>query len=934
MALSETKLGAYEIVGPLGAGGMGEVYRATDTRLKRQVAIKLLPSGLAVDPDRLARFQREAELLASLNHPNIAAVYGLEDSNGVKALVMELVEGPTLADRIKHGPIPIDEALPIARQIAAALEAAHEQGIIHRDLKPANIKVRDDGTVKVLDFGLAKLTEAGGGRAGSGSDAPTMTSPVLMTGMGIILGTAAYMSPEQARGRIVDKRTDVWAFGAVLYEMLTAARAFEGEDIAETIASVVKSTPNWTALPADLPPHIVTLIQRCLEKDRNARIGDMAVARFLMSDNTTFSIVPTSTVTAAASGETSAVSSVTVGRTRKRPESRSGRRVPSWLFVVGGLLLAVYFASRPDREAPQVAYLQMSVSPADMLVNSQASVRPSRTAIAISPDGKTIAFSAIKGAGPEPQLYVRTLDRADATAIPGTDGAIAPIFSPDGRSIAFWTGNTLKKVPAGGGPAATICTAAIPAWGMSWGEDDTIYFADRGGIFKVSASGGTPTQVTKRDNEKGERHLLPQIMPGGKVLLFTSILNTDAWDTSNTIAFNLQTNESRVLIPQAADARYVDTGHLLFLKSGTLMAVPFNVSSQQVTGAPVAVIDNVMQAINAPNGGDESGAGQFTVSPSGTLLYVTGGISPNLMRSLVWVDRNGKTPPLPAGVAGPYLYPRISPDGRRIAVEVKRGMSRSTDLWIYDVLRGAATRVTFNGSNAPVWSPDSRRLAHQTDKIYTINTDGSQSETFTYTDKGSPSSWSGAANAIASLQYHTSADGQRTSRVWILPTAGQDHQPKLFLESPFRLLHAEFSPDGRWIAYGSTESGTDEVVYVQPYPGPGEKIRISPAGGVEPLWNPNGKELFYRTGTADAEEFYVVPIRSLSPFQADAPRLLFKTKPGEYDSTAPLRGWDVSPDGQRFLLLRAVESRDKPISAINIVQHWTDELKRLTAKPR
>jgi eukaryotic-like serine/threonine-protein kinase len=973
MALSEKKLGPYDIVGPLGAGGMGEVYRATDTRLKRQVAIKILPAGLAMDPDRLGRFQREAELLASLNHPNIASVYGLEDSNGVKALVMELIEGPTLADRIRQGPIPIDEALPIARQIAAALEAAHEQGIIHRDLKPANIKVRDDGTVKVLDFGLAKLTDptgAGrsGGSGGPNSDAPTMTSPAA-TAMGMILGTAAYMSPEQARGRVVDKRTDVWAFGAVLYEMLTGTRAFEGEDIAETIASVMKTTPNWSALPADVPPQIITLVQRCLEKDRNARIGDIAVARFLLSDHATFSIAPTvatasttsvasaagmfgaattsgvSPATATASAGPAAAAPDAVSGVRVRDRSARGRRVPRWLWVVGGLLMAVWFLRGGDDKADRaavdrrasraIAHLQLGVSPADMLVTSTASLRPSRTAMAISPDGRTVVFSAIKGPGlnQQPVLYLRPLDRVEATPVPNTDGAIAPVFSPDGRWIAFWTGKILRKVPVAGGPPATIAsTAAIPAWGTTWGDGDTIYFADRTGIFKVPAAGGTPTQVTKRDADKAERHTLPHLLPGGKVLLYTSVFNDD-WDTANVIALDLQKNEKHVLIEQAADARFVDTGHLVFMKSGTLMGVAFNVASVQMIGSPIALIDNVMQAINMPNGGDETGAGQFTISDTGTLLYLTGGISPNLLRSLVWADRSGTATPLPPGVAGPYLHPRVSPDGRRIAIEVKRGPSRNgTDLWMYDVSRAAATRVTFNGSNAPVWSPDGKRLVHQIENLYIINADGSQPEQLTTSNNGQPASWSGPANAIAYLQYNTTADGRRTSRLWIVPMAG-DRKPKIFIDSEFRVQHAEFSPDGRWMAYTSTESGNDNVVYVQPYPGPGEKIRISPGNGNEPVWNPNGKELFYRTGTAEGEEFYTVPIHSLSPFKADAPRLLFKAKAGEYDSTAPVRGWDVSADGQRFLLLRAGESGDKPVSTINIVQHWTEELKR-AVQPR
>ena len=495
---------------------------------------------------------------------------------------MELVEGPTLADRIAQGPIPIDEALPIARQIAEALEAAHEQGIIHRDLKPANIKVREDGTVKVLDFGLAKLTEAGAaGRAGQSdpSQSPTLTSPAAMTGMGMILGTAAYMSPEQARGRAVDKRTDVWAFGAVLYEMLTGARAFDGEDITDVIAEVVKTTPNWTALPADVPPHVVTLIQRCLEKDRNARIGDIAVARFLLAGHATLAASPAAATHVAERGGATLASDDAVG---------AGRA--AWPAPLIGWLLP-----RRPAGAPPVTHLQMSVLPADQLVGLDR-VCPARAhrhgALARRPD----AWCSPRTRGTVTQLYVRGLDRAEATPLPGTEGAIGPFFSPDGAWIGFWAGNTIKKVPAAGGPPATICD--VPArrrLGRELGRGrHHLLRRASAGISKVSSAGGTPAAVTTPDASKGERHLLPHALPGGKALLFTAVTSDD-WDTANVVLHSLDTGERRVLIPGGADARYVSTGHLVYMKTGTLMAVPFDVRSQQVTGAPVALIEDVMQ---------------------------------------------------------------------------------------------------------------------------------------------------------------------------------------------------------------------------------------------------------------------------------------------------------------------------------------------------
>ena len=894
---------------------MGEVYRATDTRLKRQVAIKILPEALAMDSDRLARFQREAEVLASLDNPRIATVYGLEDTARGTALAMELVEGPTLAERIALGPIPIDETVSIARQVAEALEAAHERGIVHRDLKPANIKVRDDGAVKVLDFGLAKLGE-GTGRSDQ-SQSAMLTSPPTMTGVGLILGTAAYMSPEQARGRAVDKRTDIWAFGAVLYEMLTGARAFDGEDITEMMASVVKSTPDWAALPSDTPPHIVTLIQRCLEKDRNARIGDMAVVRFLLASDAAAAIA---TVPSAATR----VASI------ERPPARQTK--PSMLVAVlaAGIvtgLVAGWLFTRRDNAPPHVTHLQMSVAPADHLVGSIASVRPARTAMAISPDGRLIAFAGMHGT--DAQLYARALDQPDATPIPGTEGAVAPFFSPDGAWIGFWTDNRIKKVPAAGGAVATV--AEVPAGvisGASWSDEGSIFFTNRAGVSRVPAAGGTPVTVVQADATKTERHVLVQALPGGKEVLFTSLISFD-WGTANLVLQSIDGGERRVIIPGGADPRYVDTGHLLYMKSGTLMAAPFDIGSRQVTGASVALIEGVMHARNAPNGGDDTGAGQFAVSASGTLVYAAGGVAPLRQESFVWADRTGTAQPLPGAAPASYFGPRLSPDGQRLAVAM-RGEDRGPDVWVYDVRRGAPTRLTFDGGNNPVWSPDGKRVAYAANSggpnnLYTISADGSgKPERLATSEFGqTPMSWASTANAIAFLQRTQNG----SNGIWVLPMAG-DGKPRLLLESRFNLWHPDLSPDGRLMAYVSNESGNYEV-YVQPYPGPGEKTRISTAGGSEPIWTANGRELLFRSGTLDRHQVFTAAIRSVSPFQVDAPRLVFEAKAGEYDQTAPGRSWDISADGRRFLLLRAVPSTDKPVAAMHVVLNWTEDLKRL-----
>jgi eukaryotic-like serine/threonine-protein kinase len=546
--------------------------------------------------------------------------------------------------------------------------------------------------------------------------------------------------------------------------------------------------------------------------------------------------------------------------------------------------------------------------------------------MAISPDGRSLVFVGVRGT--TRQLYNRSLDRAEATPMPGTENAAGPFFSPDGASIAFWSetrgDNTLKKIPLAGGPAVSIPDTAIGrGFGASWGEDGIIYYATRPGIFKVSSSGGMPEAITKSDG--GERHLLPQVLPGGKALLFTSV--TTGWDTANIVVHSLDGGQRRVLIQGGSDARYVNTGHIVYMKLGTLMAVPFDLASLQVTGPPVALIEGVMHGINAPNGNDETGAGQFAISPAGTMAYILGGVGKFLESSFVWVDRKGVAEPLAAATVRPYLFPRLSPSGDRIAVGIRSGVGRGTDLWVYDVARGAPTRLTFDGAGNAVWSPDGKRLAvfmnvdPKTSGLYTVAADGSGSPEPVKTVDGqqNPASWA-KPNSLALL-------GQGIpSRIWVIPMQG-DAKPTLFLESRFGLTHPEFSPDGKLMAYVSNESGTAEV-YVQSYPGPGEKVRISTNGGGEPLWSPNGRELFYRVSTQERQQFFAAAITSISPFRVDTPRLLFENTTFEYDNTVPIRSWDVSPDGQRFLLLRFAPQTDKPVTSMHVVLNWTEELKR------
>jgi eukaryotic-like serine/threonine-protein kinase len=887
---------------------MGEVYRATDTRLKRQVAIKILPADLATDAGRLARFQREAEVLASLNHPHIAAIYGFEESSGANALVMELVDGATLDDRITQGPIAIDEALPIARQIADALEAAHERGIVHRDLKPANIKLRDDGTVKVLDFGLAKAMD---NASASGdlsktidvANSPTMASPA-MSMHGMILGTAAYMSPEQARGKPVDKRTDVWAFGAVLYEMLAGKRAFDGDDITDIIANVVKSTPDWSAIPSSVPHHVVTLIQRCLDKDKKTRIGDIAVARFLLSQEA--SVI-------AADSTLKVVASIAQSRWRALP----------WIAValIAGLV-AGWMIPRRSAPAPttgEVTHLQMDVRPATQITPSgiSATVRPSRTSLALSPDGRRIVFAGV--ADNIPRLYRRDLNRAEAVAIESTEGAVAPFYSPDGEWIGFVADGKLKKVPAAGGPAVALCDVRYQSfWGASWGDNGVIYFGTREGVFSVAAGGGTPVAVTQLDLSKGDRHLSPQLLPGGKALLITS--------PPNVSILPLDTKHEQPLF-EGSDARYIDSGYIVYINGGTLLAVPFDAAAARITSAPMPVIENVMIGQNAGNSGDESLQGQFAVSKSGTLAYITGGPFTARATTLMWVDRKGVATPLPGEPTRPFLFSRLSPDGQKIAVQIRNERNRGGDVWVYDIARRSPTRLTFDGAGAPVWSPDSKQvIASGLDgDLYTLSADGSGKPQLVLKSELNQvaGSWAGGANRVAFVQRPTIG----TYGLWVLPMQGADaYQPKLFLESQFPVTFPELAPDGNWIAYASTESGGSEI-YVQSVPA-GQKLRVSTDGGFEPIWIRNGREILYRNGNAKTHAVMSAAVRSLSPLRIDAPRTLFTFTPGTYDSTTPARSWDTTADGSKFLMSKNAPTTETPVTSMHVVLNWIEELRQ------
>jgi eukaryotic-like serine/threonine-protein kinase len=819
--------------------------------------LKVLPEIFTADRERVARFQREAQLLASLNHPNIGSIYGLEDSDGIRALVLELVEGPTLADRIAHGPIPIDEALPIARQIAEALEAAHEKGVIHRDLKPANIKVRDDGSVKVLDFGLAKILDTDGAAAGQPgpyspavTNSPTITTPA-MTQMGMILGTAAYMSPEQAKGRPADKRSDIWAFGCVLFEMLTGKRAFEAEDISDTLAAVLRSEPDWTRIPPDVPVPIRVCVQRCLEKDRSKRIGDVSTVRFVINE--------------------AAVLTLTGGTTTPIgiPRSPIWRRASAVL--IGALLTgavaagAMWMVMRPPASQPAVARFPISLDESQQFGSNGLRL------VAISPDGSQIAYAALAADRVQPRplvttqgLYLRSMAEDGARPIPGTgvEGTVgSPVFSPDGQSIAFYVGNNnagvlsqakgvLKRISLNGGAAVTLCDIGLPL-GISWNRDGIVFGQQSKGIMRVSPNGGEPEQLIPVKH--GEILQGPQMLPGGDSLLFTQAQDAgdtfgpadDVWDKAQVVVQSLNSGKRKTLVEGGSDARFLSTGHLVYAVGGTLRAAPFDPTRLEVTGRPVPVVEGIGRSRFGPNA--RTGSAHFSISEGGSLVYIPGPVSAasSLLKDLALLDRNSRLELLKLPPA-PYEFPRISPDGKQVAVGTSDG--REVNVWIYDLSRTSPLRqLTFGGKNRfPVWSPDGHHVAFQSDRegdsaIFWQKADGTApAERLTKPVKGTshvPESWSATASRLAFDVIEESSFS-----LWTLSFPDRKETSFGDVRSKSVPPAAAFSPDGRWIAYQSGEIPTPQV-FVQTFPSTGTKYQI--ARGRHPRWLPDGSQLFY-----------------------------------------------------------------------------------------
>ena len=862
---------------------MGEVYRARDTKLERDVAIKVLPDEFANDDERLARFEREAKLLASLNHPNIASIHGFEESDGVKALVLELVEGPTLAERITQGPIPVDEVIAIAKQIAEALEAGHEAGVIHRDLKPANVKVKEDGTVKVLDYGLAKALE---GDAPTSTDSELSQSPTLTrqgTQVGVILGTAAYMSPEQAKGKRVDKRTDIWAFGAVAYEMLTGTRAFHGGDVSEVLASVIKSEPDWAALPVGTPESLRSVLRLCLTKDVKGRFRDIGDAQLAIGAFET---------TASPQGAVSPPVGLRVS---------IGMAAAAALLI--GVITGVAVWSVTYREPPPrpVVRSSLTLPPGVSLTNT------GRHVVALSSDGTHLVYSANN------QLYLRSMDQTESTPVRGTEGgARNPFFSPDGLWVGFWVRGQLKKVAIRGGAPVSLGDTVNPPRGARWGAENTIVFGQRGtGIMEVSADGGTLEVLIPLEGiEVGHG---PQVLPGEKAVLFTLAPEGTNWDDAQIVVHSLETGERKILIERGRDARYVPTGHLVYVLDGTLFAAPFDAGKLELTGGAVPMAADVMTA------GESTGAAHFSVSETGALVYVPGGGLES--RTLVWVDRDGREEALAAEPRA-YAYPRISPDGERVALDVR---DQENDIWVWNFGRETMTRLTFAPGQDmnPVWTRDGRRVA------FTSERDGPRNLYWKAAD-GTGTVERLNESEIPELPTAFTPDGTQLVFFEVAAEGGLnlgvlslEGSPEPLLATEFDERNAEISPDGRWLAYESDSSGQYEV-YVRPFPSVDDGLwLISKGGGRQPLWAPDGRELFYLTpGTS----LMTVDVQTEPSVAYGKPEEVFA---GRFSGGPFLRTYDISPDGERFLMIKESGNDETSSTEFILVQNWFEELKRL-----
>ena len=905
-------LGAFEIRGPLGSGGMGEVYLAWDTKLEREVAIKLLPEEFANDADRLGRFEREAKLLASLSHPNISGIYGIEEADGKRFLSLEFVPGEPLAARIKARRLRIREVLEITRQIADALEAAHRDGIIHRDLKPSNVMITPDGTAKVLDFGLGKAFSSA---ATSDADAEAPTESSGLTSSGLVVGTVPYMSPEQARGFAVDKRTDIWSFGCVLYEALSGRRAFEGETHSDTIVAVLEHEPGWEALPAKTPARIMDLLRRCLNKDPSRRLRHIGDAKLEIEE-----------AAAELSGDSlDAFSAI------KQRRHIDWRRAAPWLVAGLAVVVAVVAITwgNLDREQPwggKGPSFRETLLPDERLFINEFG-HP----FAISADGRYLAYSAHRGTS-DSALYVRDLNELESRQVPGTGGARSPFFSPDGQWIGYFADGKLQKVSMDGGTPTTLCDT-MSFFGATWLDDDTIVFTDATRLLRIPAEGGSPMLVVSSDVERAEYFDSPAGLPGSRAVLITTITA----DEGHVEAVILDTGARKLLLD--ADyprIGYANSGHLVYGESGTIFAAPFDAEELQVTGPSAAVREDVDAY------GDGTGA-IFAFSDGGTLVYVPTRQT-STVRSLVWADREGNSEPVTDELRS-YSAPRISPDGRQVAVTIIEH-SRSYNVWIYDLDEHKFRRLTFEGNNeVPIWAPDGSRLAFLSYRdglanLYSKAADGGGSaelllDTETDAERAAgaghfryPSAWSPDGRFIA---YYEATPGSQWD-VSMLSLDGRRSTPAM--NSAAGELSLRFSRDGEWIAYVSNETGQYEV-YVEHFPSTGGKWQISRGGGVSPIWAPDGQELYFDNGRG---QIMAASIQTEPTFSPGAPESLIDlteiwttnqinaTRPG--NSTRPVAEFDLAPDGGRFLVVSAAIQELAPWEFVYVL-NWSRDLERM-----
>jgi Tol biopolymer transport system component len=903
------QFGTYRILSRLGAGGMGEVYRARDSKLGRDVAIKVLPAAFTADPDRLARFEREARLLAALNQPHIGAIYGLEDVDGVSALVLELVEGETLSERLARGPVPVIEALAIARQIAEALEAAHEKGIVHRDLKPANIKITPSGVVKVLDFGLAKASARESGGAGA---APTHSPTLMVSGTqeGVLLGTAAYMSPEQARGKGVDRRADIWALGCVLYEMLTGDGAFEGETASDYIAAILDRDPDWTALPSAMPPGVGRLLRRCLEKDPERRWHDVADVGIEIDETTAAPPVALRT---------------SLAKTRRAWLVLSGVAGIGALVIVG-LVGWVSWQATP-RSAPIRLVAELG---ADVSLVTEASSAGGAAAV-LSPDGQVLAFVG-QDRGGGSQLYLRPLEAIQATPLPGTEGARDPFFSPDGQWIGFVADGKVKKIAAAGG--AVVALADAPdARGGTWAEDGSVVFTPGGAgganLLRVSSAGGKPEVFTTHGTGEVTQRW-PQFLPGGKGVLYTSHTRIGEYGDADLIVQPLPTGSRKIVQRGGYYGRYLTSGHLVFVRDGTLFATPFDLDRLAAVGPTVPVVERVT---SRPN----TGGAQFAASRNGTLVYLA---SLSDEAPFEWMTRDGRTTALRATPSN-WSNVNISPDGHRLAFDIYNGTQ--SDVWIFDWADGTLTRLTFDrGASHPVWTPDGSRIVFALQRpdsptrarnLYWRRADGTgvvQRLTESLNDQ-IPGSWHPSGKFLAFTE------GRESSDILILSIDGSEDAgwtpgiPTVFLDSPAHELGPAFSPDGRWLAYTLNDSGRNQL-YVRPFPGPGGNWLISVAGptiGISPVWSRARPELFF--ATPDSHIMASAYSVEGAAFRAGPPRLWADARFGRRGE-AGSRSFDLHPDGERIVVAPYPEQlkQDRLIFVFN----FFDELRRMAPAKR